>query len=79
MAKIKAFLSVLLIAVIVVSGLALTKNVRVANAQTFSDDWTMFHYDPAHTGYTPSQALINPPLFCGAPIQQALSGKLLLQ
>ena len=62
MAKIKAFLSVLLIAVIVVSGLALTKNIRVANAQTFSDDWTMFHYDPAHTGYTPSQALINPPV-----------------
>jgi outer membrane protein assembly factor BamB len=62
MAKVKAFLSVLLIVVIVVSGLALTKNVRVINAQTYSDDWTMFHYNPAHTGYTPSRALTTTPV-----------------
>jgi outer membrane protein assembly factor BamB len=36
--------------------------IKPASAQTSSDDWTMFHYDPAHTGYTPSQALTTPPV-----------------
>jgi outer membrane protein assembly factor BamB len=72
MAK-RVFLSALLIAMIVVGGLGLIENVRVTNVIQASatgvkkiagsniDDWSMFHHDPAHTGYTTTEALIVTP------------------
>ena len=62
MLRIKALLSILLVVIMVLGGWALTKNAQFTYAQTSTNDWPMFHYDPAHTGYTPTQALTSPPV-----------------
>lgn len=50
----KAFLSVLLIALIVIGGLHLVENLQGkewnAYAVSSVDDWTMFRHDPSHSG-----------------------------
>ena len=64
MAKTKAFLSVFLMAFLV-GGLAVIGNLQLGTTQTSSEylnDWPMFHYDSAHTGYTTTQALTTSPV-----------------
>ena len=50
----KAFLSVLLIALIVFGGLRLVESLQIkewnAYAVSSGDDWTMFRHDPSHSG-----------------------------
>ena len=53
-----AFALILLVAMSALTVLV----IKPADAQTSTDDWPMFHYDPAHTGYTPTQALTSSPV-----------------